>query len=93
MTRKELITEIALQTGLASEDVDNAVKSFVDVVTEELRKGGKVQMVGFGTFDTVEHPAGETRNIRTGEVIRYESSVLPRFKATKAWKDRVNAEE
>ncbi|MGX8704180.1 MAG: HU family DNA-binding protein [bacterium] len=93
MTRTELVSEIAMQTGLAGEDVDKAVKAFVNVVTEELKKGGKVQMIGFGTFETTDRPAGEVRNPRTGEMVAYEASRAPRFKPGKAFKEAVNEAE
>ncbi len=91
MTRAELVSEIAMQTGISGEDVDKAVKAFVSVVTEELKKGGKVQMIGFGTFETVGREAREGVNPRTGEKVMYGPSVLPRFKPSKTLKDQVKA--
>ena len=93
MTRGELVSEIALQTGISSEDVDKAVKAFVNVVTEELKKGGKVQMIGFGTFETVEREGREGRNPRTGEKVTYGPTIIPRFKPSKNLKDQVKTGE
>ena len=65
-------------------------KAFTDVVAEELKKGEKVQLVGFGTFEVAEREAREGRNPRTGETMTIAASKSPKFKAGKALKDSLN---
>ncbi len=91
MNKAELITAMASKTELSKKDVELALKAFVDVVTEELKNGGKIQLVGFGTFDTSERAAREGRNPQTGETMQIAASKAPRFKAGKALKDVINA--
>ena len=91
MNKVELSAAIANETGLSKKDSEAVVKAFVDVVTEELKKGGKVQLVGFGTFEVSERAAREGRNPQTGESMKIEASKAPKFKAGKALKDAVNA--
>ena len=67
------------------------LKAFVDVVTEEMKKGEKVQLVGFGTFEVSERAAREGRNPQTGKTMKIEACKAPKFKAGKALKDAVNA--
>lgn len=90
MNRKELAAAIAAETGLTKKDAEAALNAFVDVVTEELKKGEKVQLVGFGTFEVSERAAREGRNPQTGETMTIEASKAPKFKAGKALKDAVN---
>jgi len=90
MNKADLITAIAGQTGLTRKDSEAAVKAFVNIVTEELKKGGKVQIVGFGTFEASERAAREGRNPHTGESIEIEASRAPRFKAGRALKEALN---
>ena len=66
------------------------MKAFTDVVTEELKKGGKIQLVGFGTFEVSERAAREGRNPQTGKSMTIAASKAPRFKAGKALKDALN---
>ena len=89
MNKVELSAAIANETGLSRKDAEAAVKAFVDVVTEELKKGGKVQLVGFGSFETKERNARVGRNPRTKEEIEIPASRVPAFKAGKALKDAV----
>lgn len=91
MNKVELTAAIAEETGLSKKDADAAVKAFIDVVTEELKKGGKVQLVGFGTFEVSERAAREGRNPQTGETMQIPASKAPKFKAGKALKDELNA--
>ena len=91
MNKVELSAAIASETGLSRKDAEAAVKAFVDVVTSELQKGEKVQLVGFGTFEVSERAAREGRNPQTGETMTIEASKAPKFKAGKALKDLVNA--
>ena len=69
MNKTDLIAEIAKETGLTKKDAGSAVNAFVDIVSEELKKGGKVQLVGFGTFEISERAAREGRNPQTGEAM------------------------
>ena len=91
MNKAELVAAIAEKTELSKKDSEKALKAFIDVVTEELKKGEKVQLVGFGTFEVSERAAREGRNPQTGETMKIEASKAPKFKAGKALKDMVNA--
>ena len=91
MNKAELIAAVAENAELTKKDAEKAVKAFIDVVTDELKKGEKVQVVGFGTFEVAERAAREGRNPRTGETMVIEASKTPKFKAGKALKDLVNA--
>ena len=90
MNKTELVVAIAEQAELTKKDAEKALKAFVDVVTDELKKGEKVQLVGFGTFEVAERAAREGRNPQTGETMKIEASKSPKFKAGKALKDMVN---
>jgi len=90
MNKAELVVAIAEKTELSKKDSEKALKAFIDVVTEELKKGEKVQLVGFGTFETSERAAREGRNPQTGKTMQIPASTVPRFKAGKALKDAVN---
>ena len=90
MNKTELVAAMAEQTNLSKKDVEAALKAFVDVVAEELKKGEKVQLVGFGTFEVSERAAREGRNPQTGETMQIKASKTPKFKAGKALKDMVN---
>ena len=90
MNKAEFITAMAEKTGLTKKDSEKAVKAFTEIVAEELKKGEKVQLVGFGTFEVSERAAREGRNPRTGETMPIEASRTPKFKAGKALKDQVN---
>lgn len=91
MNKAELVAAIAEKTELSKKDSEKALKAFIDVVTEELTKGEKIQLVGFGTFEVSERAAREGRNPQTGEVMKIEASKAPKFKAGKALKDVINA--
>ena len=91
MNKTELVAAIAEKTELSKKDAEKALKAFTDVVAEELKKGEKVQLVGFGTFEVAEREAREGRNPRTGETMTIAASKSPKFKAGKALKDMVNA--
>ena len=90
MNKTELVAAIAEQTELSKKDAEKALKSFIDVVTDELKKGEKVQLVGFGTFEISERAAREGRNPLTGATMSIPASKAPKFKAGKALKDAVN---
>ena len=86
MNKTELVAAIADKAEISKKDSEKALKAFVDVVTEEL----KIQLVGFGTFETSERAAREGRNPSTGETMKIEACKAPKFKAGKALKDAVN---
>ena len=90
MNKTELVAAIADEAGLSKKDAEKALKAFTDVVTEELKKGEKVQLVGFGTFEVSERAAREGRNPQTGETMEIKASKTPKFKAGKALKDMMN---
>ena len=91
MNKTELVAAMAEQTGLSKKDAEAALKAFTDVVANELKAGGKVQLVGFGNFEVSERAAREGRNPQTGETMTIAASKAPKFKAGKALKDLVNA--
>ena len=90
MNKTEFIAAVAEKAGLSKKDAEKAVKAYTDVVTEELVKGGKVQLVGFGTFEVADRPSREGRNPKSGEPMTIAASRVPKFKAGKALKDEVN---
>lgn len=91
MNKTELIAAVADNAELSKKDAERALKAFVDVVTSELKKGEKVQLVGFGTFEVSERSAREGRNPQTGKTMKIEACKAPKFKAGKALKDAINA--
>ena len=90
MNKTELVAAMAKETELSKKDAEKALKAFTDVVEEELKKGEKIQLVGFGTFEVSERAAREGRNPQTGETMKIAASKAPKFKAGKALKDMVN---
>ena len=90
MNKTELVEAIAKETGLSKKDSEKAVKAFVDVVSNALKKKDKVQLVGFGTFEVSKRAAREGKNPQTGAKIKIPASKAPKFKAGKALKDTVN---
>ena len=90
MNKTDLVAKIAEQTELSKKDAEKAFKAFVDVVTEELKNGGKVQLVGFGTFEVANRAARTGRNPKSKETITIPASKAPKFKAGKALKDAIN---
>ena len=81
---------MAEKSQLTKKDAESALKAFIDSVQEALENGDKVQLIGFGTFETRERAAREGRNPRTKETITIPASTVPVFKADKEFKDRVN---
>ena len=90
MTTTELVAAIAEKTELTKKDSEKALKAFIDVVTEELKKGEKVQLVGFGTFEVAKRNARTGKNPQTGKAIKIPACKAPKFKAGKALKETVN---
>ena len=91
MNKTELVAAMAKDTNLSKKDVEDVLKSFVDVVSQELKNGGKIQLVGFGTFEVRERAAREGRNPQNGKTITIKASKSPAFKAGKGLKEKVNA--
>lgn len=90
MNKAEMVDAIAKDTGLTKKDAEGALKSFIENVSKELKKGNEVQLIGFGTFAVGKRAAREGRNPKTGETIKIAASKAPKFKAGKALKDLVN---
>ena len=91
MNKTELIAAVAEKAEISKKDAEKAVKAFTDVVSEELVNGGKIQLVGFGTFEARTRNARTGKNPRTNEPIKIPAATVPAFKAGKAFKDAVNA--
>ena len=90
MNKTELVAAMAEQTGLTKKDAEAALKAFTDTVSKQLKKGDKVQLVGFGTFEVTKREAREGRNPQTGKAMKIKASKAPKFKAGKALKDMIN---
>ena len=90
MNKTELVAAMAEQTGLTKKDAEAALKAFTDTVSKQLKKGDKVQLVGFGTFEVTKRAAREGRNPQTGKEMKIKASKAPKFKAGKALKDMIN---
>ena len=91
MNKTELIAAVAEKSEISKKDSEKALKAFIDVVTDELKNGEKIQLVGFGTFEVSERAAREGRNPQTGKTMKIEACKAPKFKAGKALKDAINA--
>lgn len=89
MNKTELIAAVAEKAGLSKKDADAAVNAFIGAVTEDLKGGDKVQLVGFGTFEVRARAAKQGRNPKTGEAMTVPASKVPAFKAGKALKEAV----
>lgn len=87
MNRTELISEMAVKAGVSKKDADNVLKAFIDTVESAVKADDKVQLVGFGTFESRERAAREGKNPRTGEKITIAAAKVPAFKPGKAFKD------
>ena len=90
MNKAELVAAMAEKPGASKKVSEEALKAFIEVVTEELKKGEKVQLVGFGTFEVAKRAAREGRNPQTGKSMKIAASKAPKFKAGKALKEEVN---
>ena len=90
MNKAELVAAIAEKSELSKKDAEKALKAFTEVVTEELKKGNKIQLVGFGTFEVAKRAAREGRNPQTGKTMTIAACKAPKFKAGKALKDAIN---
>lgn len=90
MNKSELVEAVHAKLGGTKKGAEEAVNAFVEVVTNELAKGERVQLVGFGTFEVRQRAARKGRNPQTGEEMRIPASKAPVFKAGKNLKDIVN---
>ena len=89
MNKAELINAVAEKADLSKKDTEQAINAAIEVITKALKKGDKVQLVGFGSFEVKKRAARTGRNPRTKEEIKIPASKIPVFKAGKALKDAV----
>lgn len=90
MNKSELVAALAEKTEMTKKSAEASLNALVEIVTDELKNGGKIQLVGFGTFETRKRAARKGRNPQTGEEMKISASTVPVFKAGKALKDSVN---
>jgi DNA-binding protein HU-beta len=90
MNKVELVEAMAEKTGMSKKDAEAALKAFTGIIQNELKKGEKVSLVGFGTFEVAKRAARKGRNPQTGEEMKISASKSPKFKAGKAFKDALN---
>jgi DNA-binding protein HU-beta len=90
MNRKGLVDAIAEKTGLSKKDTDSFLNGFIEVVSEQLKNGEAINLVGFGSFRVIERKARSARNPRTGETVNVPARKAPAFKAGKELKEAVN---
>ena len=90
MNKTELVDAIVKKSGLTKKDATAALDAFTETVTKALKKGDKIQLVGFGTFEVTKRAAREGKNPQTGEKIKIAACKAPKFKPGKALKDAVN---
>ena len=90
MNKADLVAAMAEKAGVSKKDAEASLKAFTDGVAEELKKGEKIQLVGFGTFEVSERAARTGRNPQTGAEMTIAASKAPKFKAGKALKDSLN---
>jgi len=90
VTKADLVNSIAEKAGLSKADAEKALKAFTDAVTDALKAGEKVSLVGFGTFSVGDRAARQGQNPQTGAKINIPAAKVPKFKAGKALKDAIN---
>ena len=90
MNKTELIAAVAEKTDLSKKDADAAVSAVLGAITDALKAGDKIQLVGFGTFTVSERAARTGRNPQTGAEIKIPATKVPKFRAGKKLKDAVN---
>ena len=90
MNKNELVAAVADSTGLSKADSGKAVDATFEAITDSLKAGTEVRLVGFGSFFVTNRKASEGRNPRTGETIKIPASRVPKFKAGKGLKDSLN---
>lgn len=91
MNKTELVAAMADKAELSKKDAEKALKAFTDVVAETLKKGDKIQLVGFGNFEVTQRAERMGKNPQTGAAMKIAASKAPKFKAGKALKDMLNA--
>ena len=89
MNKTELIAEVAKKCGMSKKDSEKAINATIDTITDALCQGDKIQLVGFGGFETKKREARMGRNPKTKETIEIPATTIPVFKAGKALKDKV----
>jgi len=90
MNKQELIKKVAADAGITQKQALAALESTLAAIKASVADGQKVQLIGFGTFESKKREAREGRNPRTGNTVKIKAAVLPVFKAGKAFKDEVN---
>ncbi len=90
MTKADLVNAMAEKAGMSKAETEKAIKAFTDVITDALKAGEKVALVGFGTFSVGERAARVGQNPQTGEKMDIPAAKVPKFKPGKALKDSVN---
>ena len=90
MNKTDLIQGISERAELSKKDAEKALNAMVDLVIETVAQGGKVQLIGFGSFEARERAAREGRNPQTGDSITIPAKIAPVFKAGKVFKDAVS---
>lgn len=90
MNKTELVAAVAEDAGISKKDAERAVNAFMNAVMDEVKGGGKVQLIGFGTFESVRRAERQGRNPQNGEAITVPAAVVPKFKPGKAFKDALN---
>lgn len=91
MNKQELVNAIAENSGISKKNVEEVLKNFVTVVMDDVAAGNKVQLIGFGTFESTTRAAREMRNPRTGEMSMHPESRNAKFKPSKVFKEKMNA--
>lgn len=90
MNKQDLVSKVASASGLTKTDAEKAIDATIKSITETLKKGDEVRLIGFGTFAVVDRPATEGRNPRTGQPLKIPATRLPKFRAGKQLKDAVS---
>lgn len=91
MTKPELVSAMSEKTGVSKKDAAASIDAFVEIISDVLKHGDKLQLVGFGTFEVSERAARTGRNPQTGEDIKIPAAKIPKFKAGSALKNAVNS--
>lgn len=89
MNKSELISEVARKTGLSQREAEVGVQNMLDLISVELKKGGKITLTGFGTFDVGKRKARSGVNPRTGKAINIPASKMPRFKPSRSLRSAI----
>lgn len=91
MTKSELVSAMSEKTGISKKDTAASIDAFVEIISDVLKHGDKLQLVGFGTFEVSERAARTGRNPQTGEDIKIPAAKIPKFKAGATLKNAVNS--